>query len=517
MIVKSARVVDGVHATLYWRGRLRGMVAICLRTLARSVGVALAVGLVLPGVSAARGVFWSVQPTPLISAAEGVSCVSASVCIAVGGAVQPGPGTMRWDGKRWRLEATPNPDPVRAKGLRGNDFFDGVSCASSRFCVAAGGYATKIYSPDGVHYVPVDRPLAERWNGVKWSLLPFPRVPTGGRSGYLGAVSCTSSSACVAVGRFYVGNDPELDERLLAERWNGRTWSVQSMPAPAGVADPSITAFSCSSSKFCIAVGSSDFGVGSQMFAERWDGSSWSPQPAPQIADKGDTQLSSVSCTSSTSCIAVEEYFGPSEPLQTLVERWNGTNWTIQSTPNALGGTNLLVGVSCTSGRACTAVGWTDVNSDFAPLVARWDGARWSLERTPNAHGASLQAVSCTSSVICTAIGSTSCAYEGCPGAGDLVALQSVPAGAKLSGMPASCASGRFTAQVTGSGIFSVAWSVDSKRLKGHTVARGTRYLASVLLSPGRHVLDVKVHFERSSQTPALALHRIVRGCTPAH
>jgi len=62
---------------------------------------------------------------------------------------------------------------------------------------------------------------------------------------------------------------------MLAERWNGRTWSIQDMPAPAGVPDPSINGLSCSSSKFCIAVGSSDFGNGGQTFAEHWDGHRW--------------------------------------------------------------------------------------------------------------------------------------------------------------------------------------------------------------------------------------------------
>jgi hypothetical protein len=42
----------------------------------------------------------------------------------------------------------------------------------------------------------------------------------------------------------------------------------------------------------------------------------------------------------------------------TLAERWNGSSWAIQSTPNPTGArSNILYGVSCPSTTACTAVG----------------------------------------------------------------------------------------------------------------------------------------------------------------
>ena len=47
---------------------------------------------------------------------------------------------------------------------------------------------------------------------------------------------------------------------------------------------------------------------------------------------------------------------------------------------------------------------------------------------------------------------------------GNDVAERSAPASANLSGIPVPCASARFTLHVTGIGISSVAWSVDSKR-----------------------------------------------------
>jgi hypothetical protein len=43
---------------------------------------------------------------------------------------------------------------------------------------------------------------------------------------------------------------------------------------------------------------------------------------------------------------------------QPLAEQWNGSAWTIQSTPNPTGSNqNELYAVSCASSTTCTAVG----------------------------------------------------------------------------------------------------------------------------------------------------------------
>jgi hypothetical protein len=68
-----------------------------------------------------------------------------------------------------------------------------------------------------------------------------------------------------------------------------------------------------------------------------------------------------VSCTSATSCTAVGQYqssnvsnFGA---LQTLAEVWDGTTWSLRSTPNPSAAHDLLLGVSCGASQMCTAVG----------------------------------------------------------------------------------------------------------------------------------------------------------------
>ena len=67
--------------------------------------------------------------------------------------------------------------------------------------------------------------MAERWNGTAWAMQSIPN-PNG--SGQLNGVSCTSASACTAVG-YYGGYV------TLAERWNGtvRARGVRWLP-PGG-------------------------------------------------------------------------------------------------------------------------------------------------------------------------------------------------------------------------------------------------------------------------------------------
>ena len=142
-----------------------------MRLGGRGIGVVVAVGLILAAVSPARGVVWSVQPTPFSGIVSGVSCVSARVCTAVGAAddsVGPTAGTaaMGWDGRRWRIQPTPDPDPAN-ETFRADNSLAGVSCTSTRVCVAVGEYNPSSYSPDGMHTVLVSMPLAERWNGVR--------------------------------------------------------------------------------------------------------------------------------------------------------------------------------------------------------------------------------------------------------------------------------------------------------------------------------------------------------------
>lgn len=345
------------------------------------------------------GLTWSAQPTPNPVGATGsilldTSCLSSSACTAVGNSVNGSVESSlaeRWNGSEWSIQWTPSPSGVTKSALRG------VSCTSSTACVAVGGY---------VNSSGAEVTLAETWNGTEWAVQPTPN-PTGSTLSRLESVSCVSSTACTAVGYYYNSFHVEV---TLAEMWNGTSWTVQSTPNPASAIASAFSSVSCTSPNACTAV--QDYLNSSSVFValvERWNGTSWSEQSTPTPTGSTATLLHSVSCTSSTACTTTGRYTNSAGVVITLAETWNGTSWTIQSTPNPTGSTlNRLEGVSCTSSTACTAAGFYHNSSGTELALAEtWNGTSWTIQSTPPPPGSlatGLRGISCTSSTTCTAV-----------------------------------------------------------------------------------------------------------------
>jgi hypothetical protein len=299
-----------------------------------------------------------------------------------------------WNGRSWRIQVTPNPAGTFGSVLRD------VSCTSASACTAVGFYNRGPFGPGA--------PLAEAWNGSRWSIQATPSPP-GGVDSALGPVSCTSASACTAVGGYSTSGHAVL----FAERWDGARWTVQAIPSPSpGTSFAVLSGLACTSATACTAVGGYDNSAHTLLaFAEVWDGTSWSLQATPSPAGAFYSFLRSVSCTSANACTAAGDQGTITSANAPLAERWDGTSWSIQATPSPSANPTQLFGVSCSSADACTAVGYQRNNSGVAvPLAMAWNGTSWSIQATPNpsgAHGMFLNGVSCNSPNACTAVGTT--------------------------------------------------------------------------------------------------------------
>ena len=290
----------------------------------------------------------------------------------------------------WVIQSTPN--------LHQTAYFLASSCSSSTACTAVGWNR----ATDGSE-LPV--PLAERWNGRSWSVQTVPNPVADEAQAELQGVSCPSITSCTAVGS--MNSDP-IDQFTLAEHWNGSTWAVQTTPNPSGTW-LQLTAVSCASTRVCTAVGFYTDGAGVvSNLVERWSRGSWSIQSAPPPAGATASKLASVSCASITACTAVGNYTNSAGVVSTLVERWSGGSWSIQSAPPPAGAmSSMLNGVSCPSTSVCTAVGNYN-HSGVTTLAERWSGGVWSIEPTvdPVPKSDRLFAVACASTSVCTAVGS---------------------------------------------------------------------------------------------------------------
>jgi hypothetical protein len=246
--------------------------------------------------------------------------------------------------------------------------------------------------------------LAEGWNGTAWSIVGTPN-PAGATTSQLNAVACATVTNCIAVGYYQNSASTNLP---LAERWNGTSWALQSVPATTS---GRLRGVSCTKASACTAVGF----AGSNGLADRWNGTAWKTQVVPKQTGAKSIQLNGVNCTSGTVCTAARSGTYPASPVnvvKTLAERWNGTAWKNQSipTPSPSGdiGTDVLTGISCTSASACTAVGYYENNQVLEDTLAEaWNGTAWTIQSTPNSNADnSLLGVSCaTTTAICEAVG----------------------------------------------------------------------------------------------------------------
>src|SRR5207244_9305104 len=142
---------------------------------------------------------------------------------------------------------------------------------------------------------------------------------------------------------------------------------------------------------------------------EHWDGSSWSIVSSPNFGpDANNNGLDSVTCVSASDCWAVGHYYDnaanhrsdfPPVLLQTLIEHWNGTVWTIVPSANTSPRQyNFLYGVTCASASECWAVGSFYNGTNDQTLIERWDGASWTVVSSPNVSttlGNDLSSVAC--------------------------------------------------------------------------------------------------------------------------
>ena len=402
-----------------------------------------------------NGTVWIIVPSPNTSQTNfltGVTCASASDCWAVGhdGGIAPGGNPtaddfgisttliQHWDGIVWTTVTSPNASE--------NGGLSGVTCVSESDCWAVGNYFTGTQRQTlferwtGTAWVIVNSPnkaptrsnnvlsgvtctsesdcwavgyyyngsafvtLTERWDGTSWAIVNSPNVS---QNNVLSGIACASASDCWAVG-YYV-NDTTFAYETLIERWNGTTWTIVSSPN-SGTASPFnfLTGVTCGSASECWAVGHFFNGSVVVTLIERWNGTAWSIVSSPNTGPTQSNSLFGVTCTSASDCWAVGNYEGDSG-AQTLIERWNGIAWSIATSPNTSPAqSNRLSSVTCPSPSNCWAVGNYESDSGALTLIERWNGATWSIVSSPNTAAPAnnvLSGVTCASATDCWAVG----------------------------------------------------------------------------------------------------------------
>jgi len=312
---------------------------------------------------------WQLTPPPTSSGSTGnslsaVSCASRDVCMAVGSETNGNfitPVAEQWNGTAWTETAVTFSTPLGIGRL------NGVSCPSWNFCMAVGSSSGTVA-------------LTEQWNGSAWTSIPA-ASGTAVHPVLLG-VTCSSSTECTAVGSTGLVDG---DGQTLIEHWDGTAWTATAGPDLGATFNDELFGVSCPAVGTCLAVGqaTSVFAEINSPIAVGLSSGTWSlvPTMLPSTSGPGGSGLRSISCPTTTSCVAVGAGVG-GVGGPPLAETGNLSGLNVLPTPGFSEGT--MLGVSCSSATSCTVVGRS---ATTGPVVADLNGSSWSLSATPTPPG----------------------------------------------------------------------------------------------------------------------------------
>jgi hypothetical protein len=186
-------------------------------------------------------------PTDRTVTLQGVSCLSAVSCVAVGSYTKL-PNFVQFplsevlSSGKWTTTLSSNPPYSFASAL------SGVSCTSTTFCEAVGWWQGSNSAQEA---------LAETFSGSSWT--PVTDLGHGDYSSNFFGISCTGRSACEAAGSYTTSpatpGAGSGSNNALIYTLSGSGWSETTGINPGGATNPAFSAVSCPQPGECIAVG----------------------------------------------------------------------------------------------------------------------------------------------------------------------------------------------------------------------------------------------------------------------
>ncbi|HUC04610.1 MAG TPA: Ig domain-containing protein [Acidimicrobiales bacterium] len=337
----------------------------------------------------------SVSQSPTTTGLSGISCLSATSCVAVGSWEDPSGASHvlvnTLAGTTW--SPTTGIDPGAATSAT----LIGISCQSATSCVAVGSYTDS---------AGVTGALVETLSGSTWSSTTG-IDPGAATAADLVGVSCLSATSCVAVGSY---DDASHDDHLLVETLSGTTWTPTTGIDPSGSSAPQLVDVRCLSATSCVAVGyDKDSGGVYHALVETLSGTTWTPTTGIDPSGSGGASLYGLSCLSASSCVAVGSYDDSSGNSHALVETLSGSSWTPTTGIDPGGSTAAdLYGVSCLSATSCVAVGDETGSAGDLGLAEILSGSSWTATASLAPSGATaavLSDVTCQSATSCDSVG----------------------------------------------------------------------------------------------------------------
>jgi len=281
-----------------------------------------------------------------------------------------GQSTIHFDGATWTAFSAP-----MIKGDN-NSFLQGVVAISPTLAWAAGNVT------DGAHSGQV----IEQWNGTRWSVFPGPKF---GKRDRAEVFAMTSSSANDV---WAIGNLVNLGTGRaspLFEHWNGTAWTATTLESN----NQFLFGASADAANDAWAVGFN----GSDSItttAMHWDGTTWKRVATPNVGE-GTNKLNAVLALAPNDAWAVGFSTPVAPPKQaatlTLIEHFDGTSWAVVPSPNigpnSANQSNRLLGLTGNSANDIWAFGSyfvADGSGHQMTLLLHWDGTSWTVASSPS-------------------------------------------------------------------------------------------------------------------------------------
>jgi hypothetical protein len=333
------------------------------------------------------------------------SCTSASHCVAVGNDGNGQPLVLAGDPSSWGAAQAEQITLGSSFGRYNN--LDAITCTSTSYCVAVGS--------DGN-----GQPLVLAGDPSSWGVPQAEEITLGssfGSGGNLDSITCSSAIDCVAVGSD--GNSQPLALAGDPSSWGAAQAEEITLSSSFGRYDNggNLDSIACTSADYCVAVGYDSYG---RPLALAGDPSSWGAAQAEEITLGSSVgpggNLNSITCSSASYCVAV----GSDNNSQPLVLAGDPSSWGVPQAEevtlgSSFGSGGYLDSITCSSAGYCVAVG-SDGNyyaGNNQPLVLAGDPSSWSganakqitLGKAFGSSG-SLDSITCTSASYCVAVGS---------------------------------------------------------------------------------------------------------------
>ncbi len=341
--------------------------------------------------------------SPFVQRLMGVSCPSTTTCIAVGSSsAKPVVAVVAtWSGGVWTWSA---PVSITAATNPSDErlLMDSVSCVSVTSCVTVGDDQTSSqpvmsYTNDG----------GRTWTPA--TAVAGDNATPNGYQSHLNSIVCPSPTSCLAV-----GNDT-ADNGMVAIATLNTLTSVWSFASPADLVTGvntntgQLASVSCVSSSRCVAVGQDRAGDGvvslGFLVLGTWI---WTNESDVTADSTGVGVLTAVGCRANGDCVAAGQ---DAKGLVTTVSTDTGSTWSDESPVPSASPDPSLSSITCVSTGTCLGVGSSTndfLDDSMLATTSSDGGVAWNATQVVTSavpSGGTLNNVSCPSTTHCVAVG----------------------------------------------------------------------------------------------------------------